>query len=38
MNLYDEIEKIKMSGYSEQNAQAKLGQDIMLKAIVFATA
>lgn len=33
MNLYDEIEKIKMSGYSEQNAQAKLGQDIMLKAI-----
>ncbi|MBR2824202.1 MAG: nucleotidyl transferase AbiEii/AbiGii toxin family protein [Clostridia bacterium] len=33
MNLYDEIEKIKASGYSEQNAQSKLGQDIVLKAI-----
>lgn len=33
MNLYEEIEKIKASGYSEQNAQAKLGQDIVLKAI-----
>ncbi len=27
MNLYEEIEKIKASGYSEQNARAKLGQD-----------
>lgn len=26
MNLYEEIEKIKASGYSEQNAQSKLGQ------------
>ncbi len=33
MNLYEEIEKIKSSGYSEQNAQLKLGQDIILKAI-----
>lgn len=33
MNLYEEIEKIKSSGYSEQNAQSKLGQDIVLKAI-----
>ena len=33
MNLYEEIEKNKTSGYSEQNAQAKLGQDIVLKAI-----
>ncbi len=33
MNLYEEIEKIKASGYSEQNAQSKLGQDIVLKAI-----
>ena len=33
MNLYDEIEKIKASGYNEQNARAKLGQDIVLKAI-----
>lgn len=33
MNLYDEIEKIKASGYSEENAQSKLGQDIVLKAI-----
>ena len=32
MNLYEEIEKIKASGYSEQNAQSKLGQDIILKA------
>ena len=27
MNLYEEIEKIKASGYSEQNAQSKLGQE-----------
>ncbi len=33
MNLYEEIEKIKASGYSEQKAQSKLGQDIVLKAI-----
>ena len=33
MNLYEGIEKIKAAGYSEQNAQAKLGQDIVLKAI-----
>lgn len=33
MNIYEEIEKIKSSGYNEQNAQAKLGQDIILKAI-----
>ena len=33
MNLYEEIERIKASGYNEQNAQAKLGQDILLKAI-----
>lgn len=33
MNLYEEIEKIKATGYSEQNAQSKLGQDIVLKAI-----
>ena len=25
MNLYEETEKIKASGYSEQNAQSKLG-------------
>lgn len=29
MNLYEEIEKIKAFGYSEQNAQSKLGQDIV---------
>jgi predicted nucleotidyltransferase component of viral defense system len=33
MNLYEETEKIKAQGYSEDNAQAKLGQDIVLKAI-----
>ena len=33
MNLYEEVEKIKASGYNEQNAQSKLGQDIVLKAI-----
>ena len=33
MNLYDEIERIKTEGYSEENAQSKLGQDIVLKAI-----
>ena len=33
MNLYEETERIKASGYSEQNAQSKLGQDIILKAI-----
>lgn len=33
MNLYEEIEKIKQQGYSEANAQSKLGQEIVLKAI-----
>ena len=33
MNLYEEIEKIKAQGYNEANAQSKLGQDIVLKAI-----
>ena len=33
MNLFEEVERIKASGYSEQNAQSKLGQDIILKAI-----
>ena len=33
MNLYEEIEKIKGQGYSEADAQSKLGQDIVLKAI-----
>ena len=33
MNLYEEIERIKSSGYNELNAQSKLGQDIILKAI-----
>ena len=33
MNLYEEIEKIKEHGYNEANAQSKLGQDIVLKAI-----
>ena len=33
MNLYDEIERLRAIGYSEQNAQSKLGQDIVLKAI-----
>ena len=33
MNLYEEIEKIKKQGYSEADAQSKLGQDIVLKAI-----
>lgn len=33
MNLYEETEKIKKQGYSENDAQSKLGQDIVLKAI-----
>ncbi len=33
MRLYEEIERIKAEGYSEDNARAKLGQDIVLKAI-----
>lgn len=33
MNLHDEVEKIKGEGYSEANAEAKLCQDIVLKAI-----
>lgn len=33
MNLLDEVEKIKKDGYSEANAEAKLCQDIIIKAI-----
>ena len=33
MLLYDEIERIKKQGYGDADAQAKLGQDIILKAI-----
>lgn len=33
MNLRDEVEKIQGEGYSEANAEAKLCQDIVLKAI-----
>lgn len=33
MNLYEEIEKIKEQGFSEADAQSKLRQDIVLKAI-----
>ena len=33
MKLYEEIEKIKAQGYREDDAQSKLGQDIILKAI-----
>ena len=33
MNLRDEVEKIKTDGYSEANAESKLCQDIVLKAI-----
>ncbi len=33
MNLRDEVEKIKTEGYSEANAESKLCQDIVLKAI-----
>lgn len=33
MNLRDEVEKIKGEGYSEANAEAKLCQDVVLKAI-----
>lgn len=33
MNLYEEIERIKSEGYGEEDAQSKLGQDIVLKAI-----
>ncbi len=33
MNLNEEITRIKASGYNELYAQAKLGQDIVLKAI-----
>lgn len=33
MNLRDEVEKIKREGYSETNAESKLCQDIVLKAI-----
>ncbi len=33
MNLLDEVDKIKQDGYSEANAEAKLCQDIIIKAI-----
>lgn len=33
MNLLDEVDKIKRDGYSEANAEAKLCQDIIIKAI-----
>ena len=33
MNLRNEVEKIKSEGYNEANAEAKLCQDIVLKAI-----
>ena len=33
MNLRDEVENIKREGYSEANAESKLCQDIVLKAI-----
>lgn len=33
MNLREEVEKIKTEGYSEANAESKLCQDIVLKAI-----
>lgn len=33
MNLLDEVAKIKKDGYSEANAEAKLCQDIIIKAI-----
>lgn len=33
MNLLDEVDRIKQDGYSEANAEAKLCQDIIIKAI-----
>lgn len=33
MNLLEEVDKIKKDGYSEANAEAKLCQDIIIKAI-----
>ncbi|MSR94103.1 hypothetical protein FYJ34_07490 [Clostridiaceae bacterium 68-1-5] len=33
MKLRDEVEKIKSYGYNEANAESKLCQDIVLKAI-----
>lgn len=33
MNLRDEVDKIRKEGYSEANAEAKLCQDIIIKAI-----
>lgn len=33
MNLRDEINKLKEEGYSQQNAQARICQDIILEAI-----
>lgn len=33
MNLMDEVEKIKIEGYNEANAEAKLCQDVIINAI-----
>lgn len=33
MNLLDEVDRIKKDGYSEANTEAKLCQDIIIKAI-----
>ena len=33
MNLRDEINKLKAEGYNQQNAQARICQDIILEAI-----
>jgi len=33
MNLIEEIQKLKVEGFSEENAQAKLAQDIILQCI-----
>ena len=35
MNLLDEVDKIRRDGYSEANAEAKLCQDIIIKASEF---
>lgn len=33
MNIREEIDKIREEGYNEANAEARLCQDILLKAI-----
>lgn len=35
MNLREEITKLKEEGYSQQNAQARICQDIILEAISY---